>query len=306
MVVALGIYTEHWRLVKHAFPGIHNCCIDVTRAFRRESDEDRSGSGFDQHTRICIMAKRTWPVVWEVAMSVLNKFGILIVLCNHGRHRSLSLAYELAASRAGCRLISMRCPDRPSMMRHPNDVLRIITPRLVQHLDAFRGHPHPVVGIHVCRYGFDGTAWASNENSDAPPTRYRHLDIIRGNILIEIRPDEASTGWGFGILVIDGADGPIGWYPPAYVDPLGRWHFDGIENLYASLMVFQRDPRSDPAPQAYRGELAPDRICSICHGAYFGSGFCSNRPLCPRGWRRRWNWDTIMAARREWTGIVRQ
>ena len=149
MVVALGIYTEHWRLVKHAFPGIHNCCIDVTRAFRRESDEDRSGSGFDLHSRIRIMAKRTWPVVWEVAMSVLNKFGILIVLCNHGRHRSLSLAYELAAFRAGCRLISMRYPDRPPMMRHPNDVLRIITPRLVQYLDSFWGPSAPCCG-HPC------------------------------------------------------------------------------------------------------------------------------------------------------------
>ena len=63
MVVALGIYTEHWGLMKHAFPGIHNCCIDVTSACRRESDEDSSGSGFDLHTRIRIMAKRTWPVV---------------------------------------------------------------------------------------------------------------------------------------------------------------------------------------------------------------------------------------------------
>ena len=103
----------------------------------------------------------------------------------------------------------MRDPDRPSEKLDPNDVLDFIAPRLVRHLDAFGSHPHPVVGIHVCRYGFDGTAWASNENSDARPTRYRHLDITSGNILIEIRPDEASTGWGFGILVSDGADGPI-------------------------------------------------------------------------------------------------
>ena len=234
-------------------------------------------------------------------MSVLNKFRILIVLCNHGRHRSLSLAYELAAFRAGCRLISMRYPDRPSMMRHPNDVLRIITPRLVQHLDAFRGHPHPVVGIHVCRYGFDGTAWASNENVDAPPTKYRHLDLTPENILIEIRPDEASMDWAFGILVCNGAESPIGWYPPRYVDPL--------DVLYDSLMVFEcdphHDPRSDPVPQAHRGERARGRTCWICHGAYFGSGHCSNSPRCPRSSRHRWNQFTIRAARREWTRMIR-
>ena len=163
MVVALGIYTEHWMLVKQRLAGIYNCCINVASAFRLESDEDPRGSGFDLQTRSRMKKKRTWPVVWEVAMSVLNKFGFLIILCNHGRHRSLSLAYELADFRAGCCLVSMRNPERPSEQLHPNAVLDFITPRLVQHLDAFRGHPHPVVGIHVCRYGFDGTAWASND-----------------------------------------------------------------------------------------------------------------------------------------------
>ena len=56
MVVALGIHTEHWGLVKHAFPGIHNCCIDVTRAFRRESDEDpRRPNDMEPCHRLMIM-----------------------------------------------------------------------------------------------------------------------------------------------------------------------------------------------------------------------------------------------------------
>ena len=234
-------------------------------------------------------------------MCVLREFGILIVLCNHGRHRSLTLAYELA-TRTGCRLVSMRDRDRPSKMLNPSSVLQIITPRVRRHLEAFARYPHPVAGIHVCRYGFDGTAWASNENSGAPPTRCGHLDITSGNILVEIRPDEASTGWGFGILVIDGATGPIGWYPPSYVGPLDRWYFDGIEKLYASLMVFQPDQRSDPAPPAHRGDW--ERTCVVCHSAYFGSGRCSNEPLCPRGRRRRWSETTLMAARCEWAQIV--
>ena len=297
MVVALGIYTEHWMLVKQRLAGIYNCCINVASAFRLEAEEDTRGSGFDPQTRSRMKKKRTWPVVWEVAMSVLNKFGFLIVLCNHGRHRSLSLAYELSAFRARCWLVSMRDPDRPSETLHPNDVLDFITPRLVRHIGAFGSHPRPVVGIHVCRYGFDGTAWASNENFDAPPTKYRHLDLTPENILIEIRPNEASMEWVFGILVCNGAESPIGWYPPRYVDPL--------DHLYANLMVFQcdphHDPPSDPAPQAHRGERARDRTCWICYGAYFGSGLCSNSPRCPRSSRHRWNQSTIMAARREWT-----
>ena len=51
MVVALGIYTEHWMLVKQRLGGIHNCCINVASAFRLESDEESRGSGFDLQTR---------------------------------------------------------------------------------------------------------------------------------------------------------------------------------------------------------------------------------------------------------------
>ena len=168
MVVALGTDTAHWRLVKNSFPGIHNCCIDVARALRREWNEDTSGSGFDADTRTRIMAKRTWPVIWEVAMCVLREFGLLIILCNHGRHRSLTLAYELAA-REKCCLVSMRDRDRPSKMLNPCSVLQIITPRVRWHLEAFARYPHPVAGIHVCRNDFDGTAWAANEHLDAAP-----------------------------------------------------------------------------------------------------------------------------------------
>mgnify|MGYP001442027811 CR=1 FL=1 len=92
----------------------------------------------------------------------------------------------------------------------------------------------------MCCYGFDGTSWAANENPDVLPTGYRHLDMVRKDILVESRcQGEESMGWGFGTLVIDGAAGPTGWYPRSYVAPIDRWHFDGIKNLYASLVVCQ-------------------------------------------------------------------
>ena len=283
LVVALGTDTEHWRLVENSFPGIHNCCIHVANALRRERDEDASGSGFDAHTRTLIMAKRTWPVIWEVAMCVLREFGILIILCNHGRHRSLTLAYELA-EREECCLVSMRDRDRPSKMLNPSSVLQIITPRVRRHLEAFARYPHPVAGIHVCRNDFDGTAWAANENPDAPLTQYPHLDMVKEDILVESRcRGEEPMGWGFGTLVIDGAAGPTGWYPPAFVRPLDRWHFDGIKDLYDSLVLFHHDQRSDPAPQVHRGVRAQYRTCWVCHQEYLGRGLCVNAPWCPRG-----------------------
>ena len=113
-------------------------------------------------------------------------------------------------------------------------------------------------------------------------------------------------GWGFGTLVIDGAAGPTGWYPSSYVGPLDRWHFDGIKDLYASLVLFQHDQRSDLAPQARRGDRARDGTCVVCYREYFGRGRCINEPRCPRGrYRRRDGEDTLMAARSEWARIVK-
>ena len=257
----------------------------MARALRREWNEDTSGSGFDADTRTRIMAKSTWPVIWEVAMCVLRAFGLLIILCNHGRHRSLTLAYELA-TRTGCCLVSMRDRDRPSKMLNPSSVLQTITPRVRWHLEAFARYPHPVAGIHVCRNGFDGTAWAADENPDAPTTRYRHLNMHPGNILVESRcPCEDSMGWGFGTVVVEGAAGITGWYPPSFVRPLDRRHFSGITDLYASLVLCTRS--SDPAPQFHRRDRTQYRTCRVCHQHYFGGGRCINAPWCPRGRRDR-------------------
>ena len=77
------------------YPMVLNCCINVVEALKRGHDESSSGSGFDKHTRERMMARDTWQTVWGVALEVLIAFGLLVVLCNHGRHRSLSLAYEL-------------------------------------------------------------------------------------------------------------------------------------------------------------------------------------------------------------------
>ena len=192
-------------------------------------------------------------------MWVLREFGILIILCNHGRHRSLTLAYELA-TRTGCRLVRMRDRDRPSQMLQPHSVLQIITPRVRRHLEDFARYPHPVAGIHVCRNDFDGTAWAANENPDAPPTRYRHLNMDPGHILVESRcPCEESMGMEFGTVVVEGAAGLTGWYPPSFVRPLDQRHFSGITDLYASLVRCTQS--SDPAPQVYRRDRAQYRTC---------------------------------------------
>ena len=242
MVVALGTDTSHrggrhWELVVSSFPAILNCCIDVKRSFRREDDESTEGSGFDSPTRDRMKAKDTWVVVLEAAKCVLRAFGIVVVLCNHGKHRSLSVAYELAAVTGG-ELVNIRDRRCPNWIRDLHDVMATLAPRLTEHVRLFGSRPHPVAGIHVCRGEFDGPEWvAVNDPFYGRLHKYHHM---RGSdVVIEttIPRGVAHAGWRFGTLI--GRDGieSEGWYHPGNVRPMGQWHFREVRDLHSSLMV---------------------------------------------------------------------
>ena len=236
-VVAMGIDTEHWRVVTRTFPGILNCCINVCKAFSKEKDESTAGSGFDLPTRNRMRAKEAWGIVWEVAMCVLRVFGLLIVLCNHGRHRSLSLAYELSAH-TGCELVSIRHPDRPKSLRSIASVMDVFAPRLIRHIELFGGRPHPVVGIHVCVHDFDGEEWAVDNDPRAWCAPERYHDMHPGDILVEVGRTEGTTaGWSFGTLIRGGGAVPEGWYPPTAVVPMPRRYFRETRDLFSSLVM---------------------------------------------------------------------
>ena len=106
-VIAVGRKTPHWKTLSAAFPTVRNYVIDVRCAFSREYGEDTSGTGFDEDVRQRIKAKLAWPVVFEIALLVLQTFGLCIVLCNHGKHRSVTVAYEVAKHSAAL-LVSPR------------------------------------------------------------------------------------------------------------------------------------------------------------------------------------------------------
>ena len=116
LVVAVGIETEHYDHILDHFPDIVNCCIDVRRAFNKKKNENTDGTGFDEFVRTRITSKDTWTTVWEVAKVILQKFSLLVVLCSHGKHRSLSLAIELA-NYTGCECVSTRSISSPLRLR---------------------------------------------------------------------------------------------------------------------------------------------------------------------------------------------
>jgi len=64
----------------------------VRKAFSRNHDETTHHDGFHKHIRERMKKKEAWPAVWEAAMCVIKRFKLVVLVCNHGKHRSLSMA----------------------------------------------------------------------------------------------------------------------------------------------------------------------------------------------------------------------
>ena len=236
LVVAMGIYTAAWREVRRQFPCILNCCICVAKAFRKQRYENTNGSGFDEETRDRMKQHETWATAWAAGACVLREFGFLIILCNHGRHRSLSLAYELAAHIGGM-LFSIRYSTYPKYVMPVEEIMETLSSRLTWHVGRYGRLRHPVAGIQVCICGFDGTDWALTESSEH--RRHRYLDLRPGDLLVQQRRTPApSDGWAFGCKVHATCPGTFGWFPPSYTTSLPRNYFDECSNLLCRLVNF--------------------------------------------------------------------
>ena len=238
IVIAVGTKTAHWPRLVEAFPSINNCCIDVRDAFGRQWHDDTGGNGFHVWVRNKMMQNPTWTIVKEIAMSVLQAFRLLVVVCNWGKHRSLSLAYEVA-NETKCELISPRDRNHPVHLACVDIFMKYLSPRLESHRSLFSNAPHPLRAIHVCKMDFDGAQWAEGSNRRNRKT-YIHpqsLHVLRrGDLVVETRPSEDDDGWLFGSVIRNAEVVPDLWFPPDAVSPMRTYYFPQIEDLECSIL----------------------------------------------------------------------
>ena len=246
MVVALGVQTDHWVAVRTSFPCILNCCVDTRKAFQKEYDEDVSGSGFDEATRGRMREKASWNTVWAVAQCVFWEFALVIVLCNHGRHRSLSVAWEVSAE-WGCELVSIRDPESPWQLRSVKDVMQDLGERLDFHRRTYGDRPCPVFRIRVSWVRWDGEDWKQRE---IPEHRsWNYLTLKPGDVVVEVRCDEKVSGsgmnrWGYGLLVGSPGSASCGWYPPTALCAAPSWCYWGRSLMPSALPKARWERRS--------------------------------------------------------------
>jgi len=231
IVVAVGLRYDHWQMIRDEFPfgQIRSCCLDVRRAFNKEWDEDTNGTGFDRYVRERFKAKPTWQVVWEVAIIILNKFGLLIVVCNHGKHRSLSLAREVQLH-MNCDLVAIRTPENPFRLRNVLDFMEDIRPPLKEYVHAFGEQPYPISGIWLCTHAFDGNRWSQQMDQGSQRNCIsKYLIMAEGDVVVSIvKGAVQARGWFFGIVIsAESGQRDEGWFPPSFVSQLPKRFYHG-------------------------------------------------------------------------------
>ena len=227
LIIAVGVRTEHWQKICDEFPlHISTCCIDVRRALSKEWDEDTEGIGFQRHVRDRMKAKPTWCILWEIALHILNKFGIVTILCNHGKHRSLSLAVEMQMH-LQCDLVSIRSPARPFHSREAEEFMEDIRLPVREFVHEFGEQPFPISGVWLCQCGFNGQLWSEENDPGSQSCISKYVTMTAGDVVVSVVKGQVQAqGWSYGIVFSHLTNQKDeGWFPPAFVVQLPRGFF---------------------------------------------------------------------------------
>ena len=263
MVIAVGCQTEHWPALRDLFPRITNCCLDVRDAFHREWDESTELDGFDERTRARMKNKPAWSAVFAAALEVVRTFRVVVLVCNHGKHRSLSVAVELKLGLGDdCELVSPRDPKYPAMRKIEAFARYLRWHHCLEFMrpDSSRDLLTPVLDVRVGLYDFDADQWIQEELSKGGEKEGRCREWIqigdkqglRGRDMVHtIRKDDimivlqhdcfdtirmVETQWSSGVLVTGADIYSRRWFPPDVCGPLPLYHFPHIRDFKRSLL----------------------------------------------------------------------
>lgn len=151
---------SYFDTLRAKYPDVCNCGIDVR--YLREVGLS-SSNGMDVEAREQLQKQRAWNVVYEAAVGICESFSLVIVLCESGRYKSLSIAFHIA-EKIKCLLFCHHAPSEdaakrtcliPQVVTHPNQLMEELPPRLELHSRLFGQQPHPLLGVAECRSPFN-------------------------------------------------------------------------------------------------------------------------------------------------------
>ena len=236
VVLAVGLRTDHWKALMDSCPEIVNCCMDVRDLLGRQWDDGDpgDGSGMDTAVRHRMKEKPAWSVLWVVAMVIMERFGILVVVCNWGKHRSLSLAYEVA-NHLNCELISPRNRAHSVRLSDVQQFSLYLAPRLRLHSEQHGNIPHPLVDVKLCVANFDGPEWSRRNDDEGYNHEWLH-NMVKGDIIMQITNIHSKdTEWQFGTILHHGDATVSRWYNPKMATSMPKDYYPGVQDIAQSL-----------------------------------------------------------------------
>ena len=189
----MGVKTTHWEALMRAYPGIGNCVLVVTALLRKEKGESTACTGLDQLCAARIRNKPAYPLLKVMAKIILSEFGLLIVACSHGKHRSVVLANDIAEGESA---VFIAPCNRELGKYYYMSVSRFLThtdtwPALEYHVARYGKAPFPVKSLSVAVEGWNGIDWA--RDNDEEPDEYHVMD--KGDLIIEVPSAIDAEGW---------------------------------------------------------------------------------------------------------------
>ena len=170
----------------------------------------------------------------EAAAATLHSLGIVILVCNYGKHRSLSLEHDLSCATGAC-LVSTRDDGDQSRYCAVARFIELVREFLRPFVVVCPGVNHPVRGVRIADQIWDGDAWAQS-CAPAPRPGDHYISFCRGDIVILLRPpDEDDHGWQFGFRVAEGGHARQGWFPPLFVRAVTEGDFPGTPDPFSAL-----------------------------------------------------------------------
>ena len=196
VVFAIGTQTRHWVRFQQTYGSYLPCVINVTELFRRGPGDNTRTTGFDEECRRRIRRMSLFYPILCIANVLLDMYEIVIVLCRHGRHRSLTVAYELARA-TGATLVA---PCHRSMVEgpymHPNYLVAYIERYHSGKLEACRKSPFPIVSVCYSDLVWDGRSWVTKNSQ----VLNDYHSVLKGDLIMELLPVTDSLGWIYSVI----------------------------------------------------------------------------------------------------------
>ena len=158
----------------------------------REREEPTHVTGLDPGCRERMRRKPLYPLLMAIGKLILEAFGVLIVVCNHGKHRSVVLACDIAHE-AGATLLTPCHRSLGDSHMNPRRFMQCIAEVMRGHIRDNGRHPFLINSIGVASGRWNGKAWATENGAEVAD----FLDVEAGQSIIELHPPGPVHGWTY-------------------------------------------------------------------------------------------------------------